>query len=79
VASSLNLGRITRSKNATAWAFASGSSGGSFHALSRGMCWTILGTLIVAAWAGFGRLRGRVVTMVVMGDIYVAGGVWATR
>jgi hypothetical protein len=64
-----NLGRITRDKNATARAFASGSSGGSFQAWPLGVCWTIRGTLIVAAWAGFsGRLRGRVVTMVMVGS-----------
>jgi hypothetical protein len=33
-------GRIIRDKNATARAFASGSSGGSFHARPRGVCWT---------------------------------------
>jgi hypothetical protein len=27
-------------------------------------------TLIVAAWAGFGRLRGRVVTMVTVGNVW---------
>jgi hypothetical protein len=39
-----------------------------------GVCCTIRGTLIVAAWAGFaGRLRGRVVTMV-MARSYVWAG-----
>jgi hypothetical protein len=50
------------------------SSGGSnLHALPRGVCCTIGGTLIVAAWAAFGRLRGRVVTMV-MARSYVWAG-----
>jgi hypothetical protein len=31
------------------------------------VCWTILGTLISAVWAGFERLRGRVVTIVMVG------------
>jgi hypothetical protein len=44
-------------RNATARAFASGSSGGSFEALPLGVCCTIRGTLIVAAWAGFGTAQ----------------------
>jgi hypothetical protein len=61
-----DLGRIILAKNAAARASASGSGGRglSFHALPCGVCCTILGALISAAWAGFGRLRGRVVTMV---------------
>ena len=63
-----DLGRIIRDKNATARALASGSGSGNFHALPLGVRWTILGTLISAACAGFaGRLRGRVVTMVMVG------------
>jgi hypothetical protein len=54
-----DLGRITRWRNATARALASGSSGGSFHARPLGVCCTIVGTLIVAAWAGFGRPHRR--------------------
>jgi hypothetical protein len=46
------------------------SGGGGFHALPCGVCCTIRGTLIVAACAGFaGRLRGRVVTMVMVGVV----------
>ena len=59
-----DLGRIIRSRNATARALASGSSGGSFQA-RLGRMLHDRGTLIVAAWAGFaGRLGGRAVTMV---------------
>jgi hypothetical protein len=63
-----------RSRNATARALASGSSGGgNLHALPFGVCWTILGTLISAAWAGFGRFLGWDVTMVMMRSYVWAG------
>jgi hypothetical protein len=55
-----DLGRIISDKNATARALASGSGSGSFHARPFDVCWTIRGTLIVAVWAGFARLRGPV-------------------
>jgi hypothetical protein len=66
-------------KNSTARALASGSGGGAnLHALPFGVCWTIRGTLISAACAGFaGRLRGRLVTMVMVGMALVTGS--ATR
>ncbi len=51
-------------KNAAARASASGSGGGSFPALPRGVCCTIRGTLISAAWGGLRGTR----TAVARGD-----------
>jgi len=58
-----------RSKNAAARASASGSGGGGFHALPRGVSWTIRGTA--------GRLRRwREVTMVMQQVRYSEGDRW---
>ena len=59
--SAQSLGLIILANNSATRASASGSGSGagSLHALPLGVIWTIGGTLISAACAGFaGRLRG---------------------